>query len=146
LVTKQFELSRKVALVVGGATALGRAIGRALAEAGPDVAFTSLNADRQEEVAANSAVNEVWALGRKGFAAAIDATDPTQVEAAVRRAADELGRLDILVNNPDLPFAKPLADTTPDEWQRGQSAHLSCVFFACRAASAVMIPPGKGRV
>jgi len=146
MVTTQFELSGKVALVVGGATALGRAIGVALAEAGADVAFTTLTANRQEEVAANSAVNEVWALGRKGFAMAIDATDVAQVEVAVRRTVDELGRLDILVNNPDLPFAKPLAETTSDEWQRVLTANLSSVFFACRAAAAVMLPRGKGRI
>src|SRR4030042_1756258 len=146
MVTKQFELSGKVALVVGGATPLGRAIGVALAEAGADVAFTSLSVNRQEEVAANSAVNEVWALGRKGFAAAIDATDAGQGEAAVRRAVDDLGRLDILVNTPDLPFAKPLAETTPDEWQRVLTANLSSVFFACRAAGVVMLPQGKGRI
>jgi 2-deoxy-D-gluconate 3-dehydrogenase len=146
MVTKQFELSGKVALVLGGGSALGRAIGVALAEAGADVSFTSLSVNRQEEIAANSAVNEVWALGRKGFAAAIDATDASQVEAAVRRTVDELGRLDILVNNPDLPFAKPLADTTPDEWQRVLTANLSAVFFACRAAGAVMLPQGKGRI
>jgi NAD(P)-dependent dehydrogenase (short-subunit alcohol dehydrogenase family) len=68
------------------------------------------------------------------------------VEAAVRRAADELGRLDILVSNPDLPFAKPLAETTPEEWQRVLTTNLSSVFFACRAAAAVMLPQGKGRI
>jgi NAD(P)-dependent dehydrogenase (short-subunit alcohol dehydrogenase family) len=94
----------------------------------------------------NSAVNEVWALGRKGFAATIDVADAAQVEAIVHRAADELGRLDILVNNPDLPFAKPLAETTVDEWQRALTANLSAVFFACRAAAAVMLAQGKGRV
>jgi 2-deoxy-D-gluconate 3-dehydrogenase len=146
MVTKGFELSGKVALILGGASALGRAIGVALAEAGADVAFASFGVDRREEVAVNSAVNEVWALGRKGFAAAIDATDADQVEAAVRRTVDELGRLDILVNNPDLPFAKPLADTTPDEWQRVLTANLSSVFLACRAAAAVMLPQGKGRI
>ena len=46
MVTKAFELSGKVALVVGGATALGRAIGVALAEAGADVAFASLKIGR----------------------------------------------------------------------------------------------------
>jgi len=146
MVTKQFELSGKTALVVGGATALGRAIGVALAEAGADVAFTSRTVDREEEVAVNSAVNEVWALGRRGFAAAIDVTDAAQVEAAVRRAADELGRLDIVVNSPDLPFAKPLGETTLDEWQRVLAVNLTAVFFACRAAGAVMLPQGKGRI
>jgi 2-deoxy-D-gluconate 3-dehydrogenase len=146
MVTKEFELFGKVALVIGGATALGRAIGVALAEAGADVAFTSHIVSRDEEVAVNSAVNEVWALGRKGFAVAIDITDAAQVEAAVRRTADELGRLDILVNSPDLPFAKPLGETTVDEWQRVLAANLSAVFFACRAAAAVMPPQGKGRI
>ncbi len=146
MVTSKFDLSGKVALVLGGATALGRAIGVALAEAGADVAFTSCAANRQEEMAVNSAVNEVWALGRKGFAAAIDVTDAAQVEAIVRRTADELGRLDILVNNPDLPFAKPLAETTLDEWQRVLTANLSTVFYACRAAAPVMLAQGKGRV
>jgi len=146
MVTKQFELSGKVALVIGGATALGRAIGVALAEAGADVAFTSRTVGREEEVAVNSAVNEVWALGRRGFAAPIDVTDAAQVEAAVRRAADELGRLDILVNSPDLPFAKPLGETTLDEWQRVLAVNLTAVFFACRAAAAVMLPQGKGRI
>ena len=146
MVTKRFELSGKAALVLGGATALGRAIGVALAEAGADVALTFCAVNRQEEVAVNSAVNEVWALGRKGFATAIDVTDAAQVEAIVRRAAEELGRLDILVNNPDLPFAKPLAETTLDEWQRALTVNLSAVFFACRAAAAVMLAQGKGRV
>jgi len=146
MVAKKFDLSGKTALVLGGATALGRAIGVALAEAGADVALTSCAANREEEVAVNSAVNEVWALGRRGFAAAIDVTDAAQVEAIVHRAADELGRLDILVNNPELPFAKPLAETTLDEWQRALTVNLSAVFFACRAAAAVMLPQGKGRV
>jgi len=146
MVARKFDLSGKTALVLGGATALGRAIGVALAEAGADVAFTTLAVNRQEEVAVNSAVNEVWALGRKGFAAAIDVTDAAQVEAIVHRAADELGRLDILVNNPELPFAKPLAETTLDEWQRALTVNLSAVFFACRAAAGVMLPQGQGRV
>ncbi|MDP2948836.1 MAG: SDR family oxidoreductase [Chloroflexota bacterium] len=143
---KEFELTGKVALVVGGATALGRAMAVALAEAGADVAITSCTQDKQEEVAVNSAVNEVWALGRKGFAAAIDVTDAAQVEAVVQRAVDELGSLDILVNNPDLPFAKPLVETTDDEWQRTLAANLTSIFLATRAAARVMLGQGKGRI
>jgi len=143
---KEFELTGKVALVVGGATALGRAMAVALAEAGADVAVTSCTQDKQEEVAVNSAVNEVWALGRKGFAAAIDVTDSAQVEAVVQRVVGELGSLDILVNNPDLPFAKPLVETTDDEWQRTLAANLTSIFLATRAAARVMLRQGKGRI
>ncbi|KPK46985.1 MAG: hypothetical protein AMJ77_04525 [Dehalococcoidia bacterium SM23_28_2] len=143
---KEFELTGKVALVVGGATALGRALAVALAEAGADVAVTSCTRGEQEEEAANSTAAEVRAIGRRGFAAAIDVTDASQVDAVVQRAVDELGGLHILVNNPDLPFAKPLAEVADDEWQRVLAANLTAVFLATRAAAPVMLRQGKGRV
>jgi 2-deoxy-D-gluconate 3-dehydrogenase len=142
----ELALTGKTALVVGGATALGRALAVALAEAGADVAVTTCTADKDEDVAANSAVNEVWALGRKGFAASVDVTDARQVNAVVQRAADELGRLDILVNNPDLPFAKPFPEVTDDEWAQVLAANLTAVFLATRAAASVMLAQGKGKV
>ena len=143
---KEFELTGKVALVVGGATALGRALAVALAEAGADVAVTSCTRGEQEEEAANSTAAEVWAIGRRGFAAAIDVTDASQVDAVVQRAVDELGGLHILVNNPDLPFAKPLAEVADDEWQRVLAANLTAVFLATRAAAPVMLHQGRGKV
>ena len=143
---KEFELTGKVALVVGGATALGRALAVALAEAGADVAVTSCTRGEQEEEAANSTAAEVRAIGRRGFAAAIDVTDASQVDAVVQRAVDELSGLHILVNNPDLPFAKPLAEVADDEWQRVLAANLTAVFLATRAAAPVMLRQGKGRV
>lgn len=142
----EFALTGKAALVVGGATALGRTLVAALAEAGADVAATTCTTDKDEEVAANSAVNEVWALGRKGFAASLDVTDAAQVAAVVQRAVDELGRLDILVNNPDLPFAKPFTEVTDEEWARVLATNLTAVFLATRAAAPVMLAQGKGKV
>ena len=134
---KEFELTGKVALVIGGATALGRALALALAEAGADVAVTSCTQDKQEEVALNSTADEVRAIGRKGFAATIDVTDASQVDGVVQRAVDELGGLHILVNNPDLPFAKPLAEVRDEEWQRVLATNLTAVFLASDGASYI---------
>lgn len=97
-------LEGRVALVIGGASAFGRAIAVALAEAGADVAVATSSRSPQEEVAANSAANEIWALGRRGFAAAIDGSDEAEVEALVQRVVAELGRLDVLVQ----AFPEPL--------------------------------------
>jgi len=84
----------KRVLVIGGETAVGRALAVGLAEAGADVAIASLSKDMQAEFAINSALNELWALGRRGFALAIDASDAAQVREAVARAETELGALD----------------------------------------------------
>jgi len=87
----------KRVLVIGGETAVGRALAVGLAEAGADVAIASLSNDTKAEFAINSALNELWALGRKGVALAIDASDATQLRDAVTRAETELGGLDAVV-------------------------------------------------
>jgi NAD(P)-dependent dehydrogenase (short-subunit alcohol dehydrogenase family) len=89
-------LAKRV-LVIGGETAVGRAIAVRLAEAGADVSIASLTAETRAEFAINSALNEVWAIGRSGVAIAIDATDDAQVSSAVERAEAEVGALDAIV-------------------------------------------------
>jgi NAD(P)-dependent dehydrogenase (short-subunit alcohol dehydrogenase family) len=87
----------KRVLVIGGETAVGRALTIGLAEAGVDVAIASLSKDTKAEFAINSALNELWALGRRGVALAIDATDAAQVREALERAERELDTLDAVV-------------------------------------------------
>lgn len=142
----ELQLTGKVALVMGGGTAVGRAIAVGLAEAGADVAVASSTPSPQGEVAVNSVANEVWALGRRGFAASIDATDAAQVQAVVERTVQELGRLDILVNNQDTPFAKPVTEMTVEEWNRVLAANLTAAFLAAKAAAPIMLGQGKGKV
>jgi len=143
---EEFSLQGKAALVIGASNAIGRAAAVALAEAGADVAVATSTRSQREEVAANSCANEVWALNRKGFAQAIDAASEEDVEALVQRAVSELGRLDILVNAPDLPFAKPIAQITPAEWRRVLDVNLTGVYLACRAAAKPMLSQGSGRI
>ncbi|TMG06951.1 MAG: SDR family NAD(P)-dependent oxidoreductase, partial [Chloroflexi bacterium] len=94
MVVEQFSLAGKAALVIGASNPLGRASAVALAEAGADVAVATTTRSQQEEVAANSCANEIWALDRKGFAQAIDAADERDVDSLVERAVSEFGRLD----------------------------------------------------
>ena len=146
MVLDQFSLRGKTALVIGAAGAVGRAAAVALAEAGADVAVATTTRAAKEEVAANSCANEVWALDRKGFAASIDAASEADVQSLVERVAAELGRLDVLVNAHDLPFAKPVQEVSPDEWRRVLDVNLTGVFLACRAAAAPMLSQGSGRI
>lgn len=89
----EHDLHGKRLLVLGGETPLGRAIVIALAERGADVAIASLTPSTEAEFAINSALNELWAMGRQGLALAIDASDAA-VRDAVARAERELGRID----------------------------------------------------
>ncbi len=91
------DVAGKTVLVLGGETALGRAVLIGLAEAGADIAIGSLTTDTKAEFAINSALNELWALGRKGIALPIDASDAEQVRSAVEQAERELGEIDLVV-------------------------------------------------
>ncbi len=146
MLQQRFSLSGKAALVIGAAGPVGRALAVAMAEAGADVAVSTTTHSHQEEVAANSCANEVWALKRKGFAATIDAASESDVGGLVQRAVAEMGRLDVLVNAHDLPFAKPLTEITPEEWRRVVDVNLTGVYLACRAAAEPMLSQGSGRM
>jgi NAD(P)-dependent dehydrogenase (short-subunit alcohol dehydrogenase family) len=146
MVAEQFSLAGKVALVIGASNPLGRAAAVALADAGADVGVATTTRSSREEVAANSCANEIWALNRKGFAAAIDVADESDIETLVERAVSEFGRLDILVNAPDLHFAKPLLEISLAEWRRLIDVNLAGVFLACRAAGREMLNREGGHI
>jgi NAD(P)-dependent dehydrogenase (short-subunit alcohol dehydrogenase family) len=141
-----FALTGKKALVIGAPNSIGRAIAVALADAGADVAVATSTRSQGEEVGANSCANEIWAMDRKGFAQAIDAAEEADVEALVQRVVSELGRIDVLVNAHDLPFAKPAAEISGAEWRRALDVNLTGVFLASRAVSGPMREQGSGRI
>jgi NAD(P)-dependent dehydrogenase (short-subunit alcohol dehydrogenase family) len=86
----------------------------------------------------------MWALNRKSFAQAIDAASESDVQALIDRTVSEFGRLDVLVNAQDVPFAKPLAETSFEEWRRVQDATVGGAFLASKAASPHL--RGHGRI
>jgi len=141
-----FSLRGRTALVIGAGAAIGRGVAVALAEAGADVAVATSTRAQKEEVVANSCANEIWALNRRGFTQAIDAASEADVAGLLQRTVSELGRLDVLVNAHDLPFASALSDTTLAEWRRVIEVNLTGVFLACRAAAAPMLAQGSGRI
>lgn len=88
------DLTGKNALVTGGGQGIGRGIALKLAEQGADVAIADINNE-----SANSAVDEVKALGRVSFSVHLDVTDNSLVSDAVGQVIAEFGHLDILINN-----------------------------------------------
>ena len=93
MAVSQFDLTGKVALVVGGSGGLGTAVSTGLAAAGADVIPVSRNRERNAEVAA-----AIEKLGHRSKAVSVDAADREQVEQFVDQVMDEFGHIDILVN------------------------------------------------
>jgi 2-dehydro-3-deoxy-D-gluconate 5-dehydrogenase len=143
---ENFSLEGKSALVLGASSPIGRAIAVALAEAGADVGVATTTRAQAEETLANSCANEIWALDRKHFAQSIDAAEEADVKNVVDRAVTELGRIDILVNAHDLPFAKPVVDTDWGEWRRVVDTNLGGVFLASKHAARQMLKHDWGRI
>jgi|CXWL01.1.fsa_nt_gi NAD(P)-dependent dehydrogenase (short-subunit alcohol dehydrogenase family) len=90
------ELAGRNVLVLGVERPAGRKAAIALAEAGADVAVVTLSPDTQAEFAANSTLNEFWALGRKGVALISDGREDG-VKLAIVAASEQLGPISILV-------------------------------------------------
>src|SRR5262249_44689185 len=94
-----FRIDGKVAIVKGGATGIGRQFSGARAEAGADVVVCGRDRERCERVAAE--------LGGRALGLGCDLRKPEEIEEVVRRTREELGRIDILVNNSGTAWGAP---------------------------------------
>jgi len=134
----------KVAVVTGGGTGIGRAVGLALAREGYGVVFAGR---RNEPLVA--AAGEAESLGARGVAIPTDVTDPSSVEALFAATRDAFGRLDLLFNNAGVGApAVPLEELGYEEWRRVVETNLTGAFLCTQAAIRQMksqVPRG-GRI
>jgi len=131
------EGGARVALVTGGAQGIGRAIALRLAQDGHDVAVVDLNRSGAEGVAA-----EVRELGRRAVALGADVSQRDQVRAAWRKAREELGGLDAVVNNAGIVQVEPVLHATPEALQAIVGVNLAGVLWGIQAAAEIFIEDG----
>jgi meso-butanediol dehydrogenase / (S,S)-butanediol dehydrogenase / diacetyl reductase len=131
----------RVALVTGAARGIGRGIALRLAADGLDVAVNDIesNVDQLEGVA-----DEIRGNGRRSAAVLADVSDPGEVEGMVRRVADELGSLDVMVANAGIAQVKPLLEVTPEDFDNLMAVNLRGVFLCYQEAARQMIRQGGG--
>ncbi|MEU5397897.1 SDR family NAD(P)-dependent oxidoreductase [Streptomyces sp. NPDC005963] len=137
------EFTGRAALVTGSASGIGLAVARRLAAGGADVAVADIN-----EKGARSVAHELReAYGTRAVAVGLDVTDPASVETAVRTTVDELGALDLAVNNAGIggPVA-PLHHYPLDEWRRVIDTNLDGVFHSLRYELPAMLAAGGGAI
>ena len=139
------EASRKVALVTGGGTGVGRSAVLQLAQRGFDVA---INYSRSRDDAERTA-GEAGEHGVRAIAIACDVSDDAQVRAMIDQCRREFGRLDVVVNNAAVTWFIPHTDLealTEDKWDRILAVNVKGPFFVCRAAVPLMQAGGGGSI
>jgi len=134
-----FDLTGRVAIVTGGAAGLGLHMSRALAEAGASVVVCSRDTERCAEVA-----RELAATGPPALGLGCDVRSEEDVDAVVRTTIEELGRVDVLVNNAGTARSGSPEEMTLAHWERVVAVNLTGPFLFARRVGAEMIAAGHG--
>jgi NAD(P)-dependent dehydrogenase (short-subunit alcohol dehydrogenase family) len=137
-----FDLTGKVALVVGGGGGIGGAIAHALADHGARIVIADQKVDAARHVAQSCARPNVGGA----LAVQLDVTNPELVNQVVRAVEGETERIDILVNSAGINIRRPVVDYTPDEWMRIINVNLSGLFYVTQAVARGMLERGYGRI
>src|SRR4051795_10942332 len=130
------ELRDKVCVVTGASSGIGLETARRLAAEGARVLMVARDAERLE-----SAADEIGADW-----VAADVTDAEADERIVATCAEQMGGIDVLVNNAGTSFAKPLEELTDEDWNAQWALHVMAPMRLMRAAAPRMAARGGGRI
>lgn len=134
-------MSERVAVVTGAAGGIGSVTARRLARAGIAVALADIDEPGLCRIA-----GEITAAGGRALPVVCDITDPAQVKAMVRAAADEFGGVHILINNAGLTRDSALLTMSVRDWDLVHSVNLRGAFLCARAAYRYMARARWGRI
>jgi 3-oxoacyl-[acyl-carrier protein] reductase len=131
-------LEDKVCVVTGASRGIGLATARQLCAEGARVLFVARDAERLEEVTGG--------CGEGAEFLAVDVTDPDADERVIATCAEQMGGIDVLVNNAGTSFARELDALTDDDWRAQYELHVLAPMRLMRAAAPRMAAQGGGRI
>jgi NAD(P)-dependent dehydrogenase (short-subunit alcohol dehydrogenase family) len=131
------KLTDKVAVITGGDSGIGRAVAIAYAREGADVLISYLSEDSD----AKDTAGYVEKAGRRAVLVKGDVADPQHCREIIKTAVDELGGVDILVNNAAFQMTHETLEEIPDdEWDYTLDTNIGAMFHLCKAAIPHMKP------
>ena len=136
-----FSVQGKNAIVTGASSGLGKQFALCLAEQGCNIAIMARRVERLEEVKA-----EAEKFGVKCVVCPCDVTNTANIKEAVDKAAKELGRIDILINNAAAGFATPIVETTDEQWNNVIVTNVNGMFFMAREVGRYMLKQNYGKI
>jgi NAD(P)-dependent dehydrogenase (short-subunit alcohol dehydrogenase family) len=135
------RLDGRVAIVTGASRGIGRAAAERLAAEGARVLLSGRDEAALEEVRL-----AIAAAGGTAVACRADLDVPADRERLVAAAADELGPIDVLVNNAAINKVEPTVDVTPETWAAIMETNLTATFFLTQLVARSMLERGSGRI
>jgi NAD(P)-dependent dehydrogenase (short-subunit alcohol dehydrogenase family) len=136
-----FDLSNKVAVVVGAGRGIGRTLALGLANAGADVVVCSRTVSELESLA-----EHIRAMGRKVLVRPADITVLTEIEALAEETRKVFGKIDILVNNSGTNVHEPALEVTEEHWDLIMDTNLKGLFFCCQIIGRIMVEQKHGKI
>ncbi len=136
-----FGMAGRVAVVIGGTGVLGGALARGLARAGATVVVAGRDAERGA-----ARVSEIEADGGRAAFAPVDVMSRESIENLQARVAEDLGRVDMLINGAGVNSAGPYLDVKDDDWDRVLDSNLKAVHRGCQVFGRAMAAAGGGSI
>jgi NAD(P)-dependent dehydrogenase (short-subunit alcohol dehydrogenase family) len=136
-----FDLTGRLAVVVGGTSGIGRAMALGLADAGADVVVTG----RREELVSEVA-GEIEARGRRSLRLSADVADTAGLERVKDACVETFGRLDIMIYAAGTTRRVPTLDMPEAEWHRILDTNLTGMLRACQVFGREMVARRSGRI
>jgi NADP-dependent 3-hydroxy acid dehydrogenase YdfG len=134
-------MADRVAVVTGASSGIGEATAKALARAGYAVALAARREERINELA-----EQIAGEGGKALAVPADVADESSARALIQTAKDELGALDVLVNNAGVMLLGPILGADTEEWKRMVNVNLLGLMYCTHAALPIMQEQGRGHI
>jgi 3-oxoacyl-[acyl-carrier protein] reductase len=134
-----FDLAGKTALVTGASQGLGARFAKVLAARGAKVALAARQTGKLNALKA-----EIEQAGGVASAMRLDVNDRASVDACLDYVEQDLGPLDILINNAGVAISKPVLEQTEDDWDKVVDTNLKGAFFMAQAAAKRMAARGEG--
>jgi NAD(P)-dependent dehydrogenase (short-subunit alcohol dehydrogenase family) len=135
------ELARKVAVITGGASGIGRATALAMARQGADIVIADRNPERLAEV-----VDEVIQLGRRSIGLETDVSRDGDVERLAADAIGAMGRVDLLMNNAGVVAGGPIEKVPMEDWEWILGINVLGPVRGVRAFLPHMLERGSGYI
>jgi NAD(P)-dependent dehydrogenase (short-subunit alcohol dehydrogenase family) len=136
-----FDLSGRVAVVVGGTSGIGRAISRGLAEAGADVVPTGRRADMVD-----AAARDIEAIGQRSLRMASDVSEFASMRALLDVVLTTFGKVDIMVYAAGRTKRTPFLDVKEMEWNEVMDTNLTGAYRASQVFGRHMVERKYGRI